>query len=439
MTLSTKDILQIVSTAEVNDFIRLHARRHSKFALLLKARFAYHLPHEDSTEKYRELLLPAMKKMHNQRKNVSVQGLYYVREMLNMLFENFDICLTNQNYVEGWALVRAINIELFPQIGKIHAHVSKPNLSLRPLWNFLLSMVSAQVSPRLKSEAKSLISDTIREGWLDDTVLFREFSQSVIRVMYEAKDQIDLISVLMDKWSLGDMDKANSKLLIDLAKRNISNLPLDLAISHKAWLKLAIASKSDGHSDLSFDILEYLEDHASPDGQIDVLQLYLQFEDSRYDALRSRSAAKLFILISRIDDLRHIQYDLLESPIKGKFDRHLKKVTADTKDDLDAQIQIHLFKRDVSRIFDLLNAKGGLKEINKYGVDLFDIDTTQTKDLYRSLTTRFLHSHYGEPSARTMQKVVWRLHQFGQHEFAMDLRHFMQRSFPDRFSLRAII
>ncbi len=448
--LTTNIILQKVSPEELSEFVRHYAKSSRQFALALKARFASSISEMDREEKYRQILLTAIKSVRRTSggQRIPQSGLKVLLKVLEELQEQCNDTILRRDFQEAFALLYAI-FEPMPEVFRALDGDKKTMLDCLTVNIQLVDqLLEAEPAPELAAEVWEFLRHSFEQRYLSLYQFDRQFLQLALDHTRDQTRAQRLLETVVEIRSLNeeqdleevDLIIAQLDLLNLLGEREQSEALIQKHLQNVAVLQKAIelAEQLEQEEKIRQLIqlglpLENLESEIRDMWEDRLLQLALADED-RAEVVRLASALFLrthqsnywdYLRQGEAKEWPKLKKQLLEALEAQQFSVAQRDILA----------WVYASEQDFPGLLNFLQQTRSIDLLLQYDHYLLPEHSLVIYDLYRDLLLEYLNQHLGRQPSVKVKKVLQHLQQSGAREFVSNLLQTFRKEYPKRHSL----
>ena len=445
--LTTTSILNSVSSEDLNEFLKAYARNNKPFALALKARFVGKVQTLNDVEKYDQLIQSCINSVSKNTRKISINGMRQILAMLNELHDQVDKNIAIQNYLEAFAISKAIFNNIIPILQREAEGKKNLNISISQQFLSFKDLAVSKIPPALSQEIWDYTCDRFLNSLFFTYEIPDQFL-SILQIMGTTKERqvylIEIIDQAIDEGTLLQHTTVNlisTKIafLEKLGKEKEIEKVVNENLIHLDILILAIENALHNDNLKRGKQLAFSGLKKEPDThQKALLEEYLlkisileNDMDSTYEFAISRFINThdftFFEMAKKAvpNNWEAARADLIEKMRVGKFSIEKRNIIA----------KIFANEKMFEELYDYISNIRSLELLQKYDTLLFEFDLKKTNKLYTKIVGSFLRSHIGRQTSITVRSVITQLNKLEHRELAAQLVQLCRSDFSERRSL----
>ena len=443
--LTTVAVLNSVNGEALKNFVRAYARTDKKFALALKARFAYAVNVGDAKEKYIQLLQSTFSAVRNSKDKLNYNAVQQISSVVKDILEQMGDAIAMEHYAEAASILQAILLKLAPNIKRATNHEDKIIELMILAFSGLGGLIKKDLAPELKQDIWKFCFDEFDQKEHRKYNTQPYFFKLFLQLIFEKK-QADALIEKIDEQLIYIFDQKKKGVLLlfkmkllelfqkdhlfEFIEKNMAEPEVLLAAVHNAIQHenytdaqhIAIKGLAIQKSILTKNKLEdYLLNIALKTQQTQDIVIY-----SRKRFLVTNEFHFFQILKNTIKKGWKKELHLLLDQIKSQPYFPKKKETLATifaEEKMDKELLNHLKK---IRSLDLLQ-KYDLQLLEKFKEDVYE--------LYEDFLESYLRNHLGRQTSTKIRDIFFHLKKIGAKKLVYKLKKEYRIQYAERHTL----
>ena len=443
--LTTVAVLNSVNSEALKNFVRAYARTDKKFALALKARFAYSVNVGDAKEKYIQLLQSTFSAVRNSKDQLNYNAVQQIESVVKDILEQMDDAIAMEHYAEAASILQAILLKLAPNIKRTDNHKNKIIDLMALAFSGLNGLIKKDLPPELKHDIWKFCLEEFDQKEHRKYNTQPYFFKLLLQLVSEKKqanlllkkidDQLIYIfdqkkkgTLLLFKMKL--LEQFDKNLLFNFIEKNMTEPEVLLAAVHHAILQenyddaRHLATKGLALQK-SIIAKNKLEDY--------LLNIALKTQQKQDITIYSR---KRFLITYQF----HF-FQILKNTVKKSWKKEVFALINEIK----SQPYFPQKKATLARIFaeekmnkELLSYLKNIRSLDllqKYDLQLIENFKSEVAALYEDFLESYLRNHLGRQTSTKIRDVFFHLKNIGLKKLVYKLKKEYRIQYPERHTL----
>jgi len=443
--LTTISVLNSVNPEALKNFVRSYARTDKKFAIALKARFAYAVQVENEKDKYLQLLSSTFNSVKTPKDKINYHAISQIKSVVLDILEQVEDTIALEHFAEASLMLEALIIKIAPNIKRAERHEEKMINLLSKSIDRLKKLITLDIPQELKKDIWKfcLLQTDSREHKKYQTQ--HHFFELLLELT-ETNDAADIfikkideqLQFVFEKKKKGELLLIKMKLLEKFENANLNDFILEnLNESEVLLAAIQNAIKSENFIDAKRLSLQGLENQKSVIVRNEIenalLSISLKTQQTRDIVIYSR---RRFLVTYQVD-----YFNTLKENYSGEWNAEVDNLLSSIKKQPytpNKKETIANLLGTENRNLELLNYIKKIRSLDllqKYDTQLMDDFRKEVFVLYEDFLESYLRNHLGRQTSVKIKEIFYHLKKIGAGKLVGKLTRQYREQYPERHTL----